>query len=188
MTKEQLEKLGLDDNQITEVFKLNGMAIEKTKSKAEQLEEKLVAVDKQLKTANEQIDKFTELDFDQVKKAADEYKDLYEKEKSNIEKLSFNHELDKLILKKKGRNTKAIKALLDVESLRDKDKEDLEKALDGIVKENDYLFESEEPKGTGGGVGNTSKDKKPDPKVNYGSELAKGKSGNQTTDTSNYEL
>jgi hypothetical protein len=73
----------------------------------------------------------------------------------------FNDSLDKAIADAGGRNAKAIKALLDVESLmQSKDQtEDIKKALENTKKSDAYLFGANEPvnnpvlPGGGGGGG-----------------------------------
>ncbi len=69
--------------------------------------------------------------------------------------LIFSHNLEKAILAAKGRNAKAITALLDVDSLKSSENQtaDLEAALQNLKQDCSYLFQSETPppyaKGTG---------------------------------------
>ena len=70
--------------------------------------------------------------------------------------LIFSHNLEKAILSAKGRNAKAITALLDVETLKASENQtaDLEEALQQLKQDCGYLFQSETPppyaRGTGG--------------------------------------
>ena len=69
--------------------------------------------------------------------------------------LVFSHNLEKAILSAKGRNAKAITALLDVDTLKASENQtaDLEEALKALKQDCSYLFQSETPppyaRGTG---------------------------------------
>lgn len=69
--------------------------------------------------------------------------------------LIFSHNLEKAILSAKGRNAKAITALLDVETLKASENQtaDLADALQNLKQDCSYLFQSETPppyaRGTG---------------------------------------
>ena len=69
--------------------------------------------------------------------------------------LIFSHNLEKAILSAKGRNAKAITALLDIEALKASENQtaDLEDALQNLKQDCSYLFQSETPppyaRGTG---------------------------------------
>ena len=69
--------------------------------------------------------------------------------------LIFSHNLEKAILSAKGRDAKAITALLDIETLKSSENQtaDLENALQNLKQECSYLFLSETPppyaRGTG---------------------------------------
>ena len=66
---------------------------------------------------------------------------------AQVEAVRFDAQLDSAIGKVKGRNTKAIKALLDVDALRaskDPDK-DISAALEQLAKDSDYLFDTGNP-------------------------------------------
>ena len=77
--------------------------------------------------------------------------------------LIFSHNLEKAILSAKGRNAKAITALLDVESLKASENQtaDLEQALQNLKQDCSYLFQSETPppyaRGTGANQPETNK-------------------------------
>ena len=61
--------------------------------------------------------------------------------------MEFNSALDNAIISSKAKNSKAVKALLDLETLKSSKNqpEDIKTALEKIKSENDYLFESAEP-------------------------------------------
>lgn len=198
MTKEQLEALGLTEDQIKEVFRLNGIAVNNAKGDASKIENDLAkkvkeveALTDQLDTANTQISEFKKLNVEDIQKAADDYKEKYEAEKlakeQEIAQLEFDYEVKDSIIKHKGKNPTAIKALLDIDNIKEaKDRQAaIKEALEEIAKENDYLFEKPVA-GTGGTIGNRSKDKGPG-KVNFGKQLAQDNKQLEI-DTSMYEL
>lgn len=78
MTTEQLVALGLDENQVKEVFKLNGLAVKKIQADLETKEQELTNVKGLLDTANEKIEGFKELDVEQIKEEAKTYKEKFE--------------------------------------------------------------------------------------------------------------
>ena len=61
--------------------------------------------------------------------------------------LIFSHNLEKAILSAKGRNAKAITALLDIDALKASENQtaDLEQALQNLKTDCSYLFQSETP-------------------------------------------
>ena len=102
-------------------------------------------------------------DYDALKQAeADAAKQWEEKLNQQVDThrremsdLIFSHNLEKAILSAKGRNAKAITALLDIETLKTSENQtaDLEEALQTLKQECGYLFQSETPppyaRGTG---------------------------------------
>ena len=102
-------------------------------------------------------------DYDALKAAeADAAKQWEEKLNSQVDthrremsELIFSHNLEKAILSAKGRNAKAITALLDIETLKTSENQtdDLEAALQQLKQDCSYLFQSETPppyaRGTG---------------------------------------
>lgn len=163
MKKEQLTEIGLTEEQITEVFRLNGLAINAVKAELDTKEAEVETLQGQLETANKEIEGFKGLDVEGIKAKADEYKTKYEQAeleaKEKLEKIEFNHELENAIRDSKARNITAVKALLDIENLKNSNNrlEDINKAIESTKEANDYLFESEQARGTGGSLGNGGK-------------------------------
>ena len=110
-------------------------------------------------------------DYDALKAAeAEAAKQWEEKLNSQVDThrremsdLIFSHNLEKAILSAKGRNAKAITALLDIESLKASENQtaDLEEALRNLKQDCSYLFQSETPppyaRGTGANQLETNK-------------------------------
>ena len=115
----------------------------------------------QLTEANKKIQTFESMDIEAVRREAADWKQKAEQAAKDaaaqVEAVRIDAQLDSAIGKAKGRNTKAIKALLDVDALRaskDPDK-DISTALEQLAKDNDYLFDTGNPPppyagGTGG--------------------------------------
>ena len=94
--------------------------------------------------------------FEEAAKAWEEkYNQAVADHKNQIAQLAFDKALGDGITKAKGRNARAITALLDVEALKESENqhEAIEAALEILKKENRYLFEGDVPppyaKGTG---------------------------------------
>lgn len=141
----------------------------KTISDWQRQKEKAEDFEKQLGTAKEELKKFEGVDAEDLKKqVADLNRKLGDQEKeyqSKIADRDFHDLVDKAITKHKGVNAKAIKALLDLETLKgSKNQEtDVDKALAELVKAEDskMLFGSDpvgktDPIGKVGGGGSPS--------------------------------
>ena len=152
MTKEELLELGLSEEQITGVFKLNGLAIEGLKSANSVLEKENEQLKSQITEANEKIENFKGLDIETIKKEAEEYKTKFEKANSENEEtlnqIKLEFDIEKAVLKSGARNEKAVKSLLDVEELKTSKnfKDDLEKQIKNLQEKESYLFKSENPR------------------------------------------
>lgn len=105
----------------------------------------------QAETAQNALKEFEGVD---VKNLQEEIKNLNEKmttqateHQQKIADMEFNNVLEGAITKSGAKNSKAIKALLDLETLKasKNQAEDIEKALNTVKSENDYMFASEEP-------------------------------------------
>lgn len=101
MTKEELKALGLDEDQIKEVFRLNGIAVNNARGDLETKEKEVETLKGQLKTANKQIEDFKELDVETIKQTAEDYKESFEKlekeSKAEIEEIKYNHSLNEYL-------------------------------------------------------------------------------------------
>lgn len=170
MEREFLKELGLEKEQIDSVMTENGKDIEKAKGDLESKKTKVENLEEQLATANKEIEDFKELDIEEIKKRAEDYKTKFETAQTEadekLEEVKFQHALENTLKESKARNTKAVKALLDIEGLKFNDGKiiGLEDQLETIKEENDYLFDIEEegeekpgftrPNGKGKSIGN----------------------------------
>lgn len=112
--------------------------------------ESKTAAEAQLAEASKTLDGLKTQDETVQKQIADYRQRAEQAEKDRDEKVSnmqFNARLDGAIGASKGKNAKAIKALLDMDALHtSKNQEaDIKAALDAIKTESDYLFDTSVP-------------------------------------------
>ena len=174
MKTEFLKSLNLSQEVIDKIMSENGKDIAVEQKKAEKVIQerdsyklKAESLETQVNDANTEIQKFKDMDIDGIKKAADDWKETAEKAKADADKqisqMKFDYALSAALTGAKAKNTKAVKALLDMDGLKFNDNDGkivgLDEQLAQIKTDNDYLFESDEPapefvKGTNGGSGN----------------------------------
>ena len=94
--------------------------------------------------------------FEEAAKAWEEkYNQAVEDHKAQLTQMAFQKALDEGIAKAKGRNAKAITALLDVDALKESENQQqaIEAALSALKQESRYLFDGDVPppyaRGTG---------------------------------------
>lgn len=161
MKREFLQNFMVGDQPLTKeiidaIMAENGRDIEETKKSFSDYE----TIKDQLAKAQETIKGFEGQDIEGVRKAAKDWEDKYNQaiadHKKAMDDRDFSDRLNEAIGKAKGRNTKAIQALLDVEKLKEsKDQAtDINTALEALKKESGYLFETEQtPPPYAGGTG-----------------------------------
>lgn len=105
----------------------------------------------QLETAQTALKKFDGVDVEKMKNTIDTLNiDLQKKEteyQNKIADMEFNSVLEGAISKSGAKNAKAVKALLDLDTLKSSKNqaEDITKALESVKSENDFMFTSDEP-------------------------------------------
>lgn len=153
MKRENLKELGLSDDQINTIMDLNGKDIEKAKGNFLEVSEENKALKEQatqhlkdLKTFKEKAkgneDLTKELENLQAKSKAD-----HEELTNKISKMKLDSAVENTLSKNGVRNNKAVKALLDSDSLKlndDGEVEGLTKQLEGLKKSDPYLFNAGE--------------------------------------------
>ena len=131
---------GITDEQLNWLMQENGADINREKSAATALQTQLNNVNAQLKTAQDGLAAFD------GKKKPEEYEaelaKLQADLKAQADGFAFDNALDTAILGKKGRSVKAVRALLDVDSLKGSADRtaDIAKALDEAAKANPWAF------------------------------------------------
>jgi len=152
---------------IDEIMAENGRDIEAAKTPYADYE----SVKEQLRVAKEGLKAFEGVDVkDLTEKIAKLQGDLSKKESEYTAKLAemeFSGALKDAITSAKGRNVKAISALLDVDTLKGSKNQgkDILDALAALKKESPYLFEEEgtpPPFASGTGRANTGNPSKPE--------------------------
>ena len=147
----------------------NYKTIAEHEKKVNRLTDDLNAATKRAETAEETLKGFEGKDFEAITKDRDEWhrkhNELVETHKKETEEREFNEGLSAAITEAKGKNPKAIMALLDLDKLRGSKNQDndIKAALDSLRTESGYLFEDNggdpkftDPKGNGGTGGTTT--------------------------------
>ena len=150
MKREDIAKIfeGATEEQINAVLDINSKDIGSAKKKLEIERDKYKD---QLETAQNSLKEFEGVDVNELQsKIKTLTSDLETKDteyQQKIADMEFNSVLDGAISKSGAKNTKAVKALLDLDTLKTSKNqaEDITKALDEIKKDNDYMFTSDEP-------------------------------------------
>lgn len=144
MKREFLEGLGLEKETIDKIMTENGNDINREKAKADEYKS-------QLDTAKETLKGFEGVDVSALQGEITKLNGtLAAKEaeyKSKIADMEFDSVLEAAINGSKAKNAKAVKALLDLDTLKSSKNqtEDIKKALEAVKADNDYLFGSDEP-------------------------------------------
>lgn len=126
----------------------NYKTIAEHEKKVNRLTDDLTAEKKRADDAVETLKGFEGKDFDAIIRDRDEWKTKHDNavaaHQKEQEEREFNEMLSTAISESKGKNNKAITALLDLDALRkSKNQEkDIKAALEGIKKDNEYLFDT----------------------------------------------
>ncbi len=149
MKREFLEEMKLDKETIDKIMAENGKDIEAEKTKLTTQKAELDGIKTQLTEANKQIESFKGMDIEGIKKAADDWKVKAETAQTEAEKqiakIKLENALEIALVSSKAKNTKAVKALLDVDKIKlDGDKLlGLDDQLTNLKKDSAYLFDAE---------------------------------------------
>ena len=150
---------------VDEIMAENGRDIEAAKKPFADYDTIKSQLDEAQKTIKGFQDQGT--DIDAVRKSAKDWEDKYNQAIADHNKkmadMAFDHALESAITSAKGKNVKAIRALLDVDALKgSKNQEaDIKAALEGLKKDSGYLFDDgKNPPPYSGGTG-TGHDNQP---------------------------
>ena len=169
MKREELKKLNLTDEQIDKVMSLHGADVESMKSKSEELnktneslQSQIAERDKDLKTLKKRAGDNEEL-TNQFKELQSKYKQDTDNLTKELQQTKLNSAVDSALGKAKVRNSKAAKALLNMDEVKLNDKgelEGLDDQISSLQKTDGYLFDqgNTEPYQPQGGGGNTDPD------------------------------
>ncbi|AAU85086.1 head scaffolding protein [Bacillus phage BCASJ1c] len=154
MNREELKALGLSDEQIDKIMLAHGKVVNATKEKADKVEglesqindykEQLEARDNQLKELGEKAKGNDELtaQIEDLKQQNETVKTEYEQK---LQQQAFNHKLESSLTGAKVKNTKALKALLDLDTIKldGEHLKGLDDQLNNLKESDPYLFEEE---------------------------------------------
>ncbi|MBR8722382.1 hypothetical protein IX325_000690 [Fusobacterium necrophorum subsp. funduliforme] len=155
MKKEDLLALGLSEELANKVVDKYGQLVTKTRldeviAERDTLKTQVSERDKQLKELEKAAGDNKELK-DQIEKLQKDNKDAADKYAKDLHDLQVNNAVDLAIFGAKGKNGKAIKALLDLEKAEIKDGKiiGLEEQLAKLKESDGYLFEeAQQPQNT----------------------------------------
>lgn len=163
MKREELEKLGLTKEQIDSVLNMHHGEIGPVKENLKKTQDDLTAAQEKVKTTEKALKDFENINPEELNKQISDLKaELDQKDTEHQQQLAdrdFNDRLKEGIAGVKGKNPKAIAALLDIESLKaSKNQEkDIKEALEGLAAAEDskMLFGETEVNaiGTGNPIG-----------------------------------
>lgn len=161
MKREFLKNFKVGDQELPKevidaIMDENGRDIESAKKPFADYE----TIKQQLTDANKTIEGFKDMDVEAIRKEADGWKAKAEQAErdaaAKVAEMEFSSKLSAAITGAKGRNVKAVMALLDLDTLKaSKDQEaDIKAALEGLKRESGYLFEdTRTPPPYAGGTG-----------------------------------
>ena len=144
MKKEDLIEMGIDEEKASKIIELYSESIKEMVSKSE-----LSVANDTIKNLKETVKKFDGVDIEKLKSEITRWEEKYNTDISNIKK---NNAVDMAIIKANGKNTKAIKALIDMDKVSLKDDGTLEGFdIESLKKSDSYLFDVETVKTEGTG-------------------------------------
>ena len=135
---------GITDEQLNWIMQENGADINREKSVATALQTQLDNANAQLKTAQDGLKAFDGVDVAGLQEQVTKLKaDM----KAQAEGFAFDNALNAAIMSKKGRSVKAVRALLDLDTLKGSaDRStDIGKALDEAATANPWAFGEDAP-------------------------------------------
>lgn len=157
MKREFVEKLlkenGVESSKelVDAILDENGKDIEALKKEVETLTADRDNYKGQLDEATKSLDKFKDVKPEELTAEIEKLKKTIEdkdtEHAAKIADMEFNSAIEKAITESGAKNAKAVKALLDIETLKGSknQKDDIKTALEAVKKDNDYMFGSDEP-------------------------------------------
>lgn len=136
---------------IKKIMAENGKDIEAAKGELTKAEADRDKYKEQLDEATESLEKFKDVKPEElsaeIEKLQQTIKDKDTEYAQKIADMEFNSAIEKAITEAGAKNTKAVKALLDIEALKGSknQKDDIASALETVKKDNEYMFGSNEP-------------------------------------------
>lgn len=165
---EVLKKCGVEEDKANEIVKAMGEAkiyttnLENVDVRYNKLQEQKKQLEEASKTYQKQLEKLTKNDADveALNKLVEQLqlsnKELEANHKQEMDRLQFNFALDSALTNAKSKNNKALKALLDVDSIKYQEGkfEGLQEQIEALQKDASYLFDLNTAPANTGGLGN----------------------------------
>ena len=165
---EVLKKCGVEEDKANEIVKAMGEAkiyttnLENVDVRYNKLQEQKKQLEEASKTYQKQLEKLTKNDADveALNKLVEQLqlsnKELETNHKQEMDRLQFNFALDGALTNAKSKNNKALKALLDMNSIKYQEGkfEGLQEQIEALQKDASYLFDLETAPQNTGGLGN----------------------------------
>lgn len=139
----------ITDEAMTWLLDTTGAELTREKNRAADLQKQLDAANAQLSDVQDKLKAFDGVDVAQLKGESDKLRQQIADMKDGW---AFDSALDGAIRDAKGRSVKAVRGMLDLDALKaSKDRSaDIKAAIEGLVKENPWAFETADAKpGTG---------------------------------------
>ena len=152
MNREFLESLGLEKEQVEKVMAEHGKSVQQAKQESEEVQTEVATLKEQLEERDADI-KDLRSKGGMSEELNKQLEDLQEKYKQDTESLNTKLQQTKLdsaielaLMGEKARNSKAVRALLDKESLElsDDGVKGLNEQLEAVKKDNPFLFEEDQ--------------------------------------------
>lgn len=149
MNREFLEKLELEKDIVDKIMAEHGKALSETNQELEAVTTERDSLNEQLTERDSQLEDLKKVDAEGLQAKIDELQEANETTKTEYEEKlhqqAFDFKLQEALTDAKVRNPKAVKALLDVESIKlDGDKLlNLDDQLEQLKESDTYLFEQE---------------------------------------------
>ena len=143
MERKFLEDLKIEKETIDKIMAENGKDIQGEKLKTAAKEGELNTATQTIKDLQSAVKKFDGVDLEKLKTDVSSWETKYN---TDLSKLKLEYALETALVTGKAKNTKAVKALLDVDKIKlDGDKLlGLEDQLAELKKKDAYLFEEEQ--------------------------------------------
>ena len=143
---------GITDEQLDWLMGENGKDVTAEKTKAANLQSQLDTANAQLKTAQDGLEKFKGVNVDEMK---NQLAKLQADMKAQADAFAFDNALGAAIRAAKGRSEKAIRGMLDLESLRKSSNRDtdIKAALEALTKSDAWAFDTAQASGMQTGNG-----------------------------------
>ena len=172
---EVLKKCGVEEDKANEIVKAMGEAkiyttnLENVDVRYNKLQEQKKQLEEASKNYQKQLEKLTKdnADVEALNKLVEQLqlsnKELETNHKQEMDRLQFNFALDGALTNAKSKNNKALKALLDMDSIKYQEGkfEGLQEQIEALQKDASYLFDLETTPQNTGGLGNFGRGNNP---------------------------